>query len=383
MVKAIGIDSGTKTMDIFGFDDKDGSIIIDEAIPRDEITKSSKLVLEKLREVQERVGKIDAILGPSGYGMNLKKAQQASDEEIAEATFVTEADIKRRLKIIGLRELMLLLRSADDLNSYFTQGIIHLVTIPKYRKVNKIDMGTSDKLLSVVLAAKDQAERLKIPYKETSFILLEVGFAYTSAIAIKNGQVVDAMAGTAGFPSFLGMGFLDSEVAYAVANATDDFSKQLLFTGGVASFAGIDIAKPLEEFFKNAKSNPHIKEGYDLMLESIIKDVASLLPTVNPNEIILSGRFTRIPEFIAALKGELSGFLARTTLKVDLSVLQSKAAVTKQAAEGAAIFANGIAGGKYSKLIDTMRLRESEGTVFSNLCLGGNMAEKLKVFKKL
>ncbi len=196
-------------MDIYGFDDIDGSIIIDVAIPRDEITKSSKQVLEKLRETQNRFGKIDAIVGPSGYGMGLKKAQISTDEEIAEATFVTEADVKRRLRIIGLRELMLLLRSAKDLNTWFTQGVIHLITVPKFRKVNRIDMGTSDKVLSVVLGVKDQAERLKIPFDKTSFFLIEVGFGYTSAIAVKNGQIVDAMAGTAGFPSFLGMGFLD------------------------------------------------------------------------------------------------------------------------------------------------------------------------------
>jgi len=383
LVKAVGIDSGTKTMDIFGFDDKDDSIIIDIAIPRNEITKSAKLVVEKLRETQARFGKIDAIVGPSGYGMQLKSAKQATDEEIAEATFVTEADIKRRLRIIGLRELMLLLRGADDLNTYFTQGIIHLVTVPKYRKVNKIDMGTSDKLLSVVLAVKNQAERLKISYSETSFILLEVGFGYTSAMAIQNGQVVDAMAGTAGFPSFLGMGFLDSEVAYAIANATEDFSKQLLFAGGVASFVGIDPSKPLEEFVKNAKNNPQVKEGYRLMLESIIKDVTSLLPSVKPKEIILSGRFIRIPEFTVTLRNELSEFFARTGLKVGISILQSKASVTKQAAEGAAVFANGLADGKYKQLIDTMRLEESEGSVFSNICLGEEMSEKLKIFKKL
>ncbi len=383
MVKAIGIDSGTKTMDIFGFDDKDGSIIIDVAIPRDQITEGSKLVLEKLRDVQNRVGKIDAIVGPSGYGMQLKRAQEATDEEIAEATFVTEADVKRRLRIIGLRELMAWLRNADDLNTYFTQSVIHLKTVPRYRKVNKIDMGTSDKVLSVVLAVKDQAERRQIPYSQTSFILLEVGFGYTSAMAVQNGEIVDAMAGTAGFPSFLGMGFLDSEVAYALANATKDFSKQLLFAGGVASFAGIDPSKPLEEFVKNAKTDPQIKEGYKLMLESITKDVSSLLPSVKPKEIILSGRFTRIPEFLAAMKEELSRFFAGTGLKIDISVLEGKAAVTKQAAEGAAVFANGLAGGKYKQLVDTMRLRESEGTVFSNLCLGKDIAEGLKVFKKL
>lgn len=383
MVKSIGIDSGTKTMDIFGFDDEDGSIIIDVAIPRDEITKSSKLVLEKLRETQNRVGKIDAIIGPSGYGMSLKKAQIATDEEIAEATFVTEADIKRRLRIIGLRELMLLLRSAEDLNTWFTQGVIHLTTVPKFRKVNRIDMGTSDKVLSVVLAAKNQAKRLKISYDRTSFFLVEVGFGYTSAIAVKNGQIVDAMAGTAGFPSFLGMGFLDSEVAYAVANSTDNFSKQLLFAGGAASFSGFDSSKPLEEFVKAAKTNSQVKQGYDMMLEAIVKDVASLLPTVIPKEIILSGRFTRIPEFLRDMKNSLSGFFQETGLKVDIMALESKAAVTKQAAEGAAVFANGLAGGKYKPLIDTMRLTESEGTVFSNIYLGKDISERLNAFKKL
>jgi predicted butyrate kinase (DUF1464 family) len=383
LVRAIGIDSGTKTMDIFGFDDKDGSVIIDVAIPRDEITKSAKLVVEKIHEAQERFGKIDAIVGPSGYGMHLKKAKEATDEDIALATFVTEADIKRRLKIIGLRELMQLLRGADDLNTWFTQGVIHLRTVPKYRKANRIDMGTSDKVLSVVLAVKDQAERLGIPYYKTSFVLVEVGFGYTSALAVKNGQIIDAMAGTAGFPSFLGMGFLDSEVAYAVANATDDFSKMLLFAGGVASFAGIDSSKPLEEFVKAAKTDVRVKQGYDMMLEAIVKDVASLLPNVKPREIVLSGRFTRMPEFLAAMKSKLSDFFAETSLKAEIVVLESKAAATKQAAEGAAVFANGLAGGKYKQLIETMRLKESEGTVFSNIYLGEKVAEGLSQFKKL
>ncbi len=383
MVRSIGIDSGTKTMDIYGFDDQDGRVIIDIAIPRDEITNSAKLVVEKIREAQQRFGKIDAIVGPSGYGMHLKRAKEATDEDIASATFVTEADIKRRLKIIGLRELMLLLRNADDLDTWFTQGVIHLPSVPKYRKANRIDLGTSDKVLSVVLAVKDQAGRLSIPYDQTSLILVEVGFGYTSAIAVKNGQIIDAMAGTAGFPSFLGMGFLDSEVAYAIANATDDFSKMLLFAGGVASFAGVDSSKPLEEFVKAAKTDERVKQGYEMMLEAIVKDVASLLPNVKPKEIVLSGRFTRMPEFLDAMKSKLSGFFAETGLKVNIVVLASKATVTKQAAEGAAVFANGLAGGKYKHLIDAMRLRESEGAVFSNIYLGEKVAEGLGKFKKL
>ncbi len=370
-------------MDIFGFDDQDGSVIIDVAIPRDEITRSARLVVEKLRECQDRVGKIDAIVASSGYGMQLKKAKDATDEDIATATFVTKADIKRRLRIIGLRELMQLLREAEDLNAWFTQGVIHLSSVPKYRKANKIDMGTSDKVYSVVLAVKDQAERLRIPYDKTAFILVEVGFAYTAAIAVKNGQIVDAMAGTAGFPSFLGMGFLDSEVAYAVANSVDDFSKSLLFAGGAASVGKIDPSKPLEEFIKNVKANPQAREAYDMMMESIIKDVAALLPVVKPKEVIISGRFAKIPEFLSAVESGLLEFFRETCLKVDISVLGGTAKVGKQAAEGAAIFANGLAGGKHKQLIDAMKLGESEGTVFSNLYLGKDVAEGLNQFKKL
>ncbi|MCW4025357.1 MAG: DUF1464 family protein [Candidatus Bathyarchaeota archaeon] len=383
MVRTIGIDSGTKTMDIYGFDDQDGSTIIDLAIPRDEITKSAQLVVEKLREVESRVGKIDAIVGPSGYGMQLKRAQDATNKEIAQATFVTDADVKRRLRIIGLRELMLLLRDAKDLNTYFTQGVIHLKTVPQYRKANKIDMGTSDKILSVVLAAKDQAERLNIPYTDTSFVLVEVGFGYTSAMAVKDGQIVDAMAGTAGFPSFLGSGFFDSEVAYVLANVLDDFSKQMLFAGGVSSFAKVDPTKPLDDFINNAQTNSQSNAGYKMMLESVVKDVSSLLPSVMPREIILSGRFIRIPQFLSDLTRCFTEFFEQTGVKAGVTVLKSNAKVTKQAAEGAAVFANGLAGGKYAPLVEAMRLRESEGTVFSNLYFGEQVANGLKMFGKL
>ena len=230
--------------------------------------------------------------------MPLQRARDASYSDIALATFVTEADVERKLKIVGLRNVMQMMKTAEDLEVWFTPSVVQLTTVPKYRKANKIDMGTSDKVLSAVLAVKNQAERLKIRYDETNFILLEIGFAYTSALAVKNGQIVDAMAGTAGFPSYLGMGFIDSELTYALANTVKDFSKLMLFTGGAASVAGIDTSKPIEEFINAAKTNEKVKAGYDLMLESIVKDVASLLPALKPKEVMLSGQIckhARIP----------------------------------------------------------------------------------------
>jgi predicted butyrate kinase (DUF1464 family) len=211
---------------------------------------------------------------------------------------------------------------------------------------------------------------------------LEIGFAYTSALAIKNGQIVDAMAGTAGFPSYLGMGFVDSELAYALANTVKDFSKLMLFDGGCASVAGIDASKPLDEFVNAAKSNEKVKAGYDLMLESIVKDVASLLLAVKPKEVLLSGRFVNIPQFLEATKARLQSFFNEIGSQVDVVKFQGDAKVTKQAAEGAAVFANGIAHGKFEEIVRVMQLRESEGTIFDNLYLGETVKKGLDVFKK-
>ncbi len=382
MVKAVGIDSGTKTMDIYGFDDQDGSVLVDFALSREEVTKNPSLVIDKLKEIQKNHGRIDAVAGPAGYGLPLQRAKDASLEDIALATFITPADVERKLKIVGLRQLMQLMKNTPELNIWFTPSVIQLPTVPEYRKANRVDMGTNDKVPSAILAVKDQAERLKISYNQTNLIVVEIGYAYTSAMAVKNGQIVDAMAGTAGFPSFLGMGFLDGELTYGLANTVKNFSKLTLFAGGAAAVAGFDTSKPLEEFIEDAKTSGKIKAGLDLMLESVVKDVASLLPSVKPTEIVLSGRFSKIPQFYALAEKRLRGFFGEIGSKIDVVKLEGNAKIAKGAAEGAAILANGIAHGKYEPIVDVMRLRESKGGIFDHLYLDEKTKKALEVFKK-
>ncbi len=379
MVKAIGTDSGIKSYDLFGFDDETGEILADEAIDREKITRDPGLVIRRLREIQKKYGKIDAIAASSGYGVPLKKASKATDTDIALATFVTEKDIERRLKIVGLRELMKLMREAHDLNVYFTPGAIHLPTISTQRKANRIDMGTSDKVYTVALAIRDQSERLGIKYGETSLIAVEIGFSYTSAMAVKQGRIADAMAGTSGFPGYSGMGFMDSELAYALANTVKDFSKTILFQGGAGSIAGLDtLKKEPGEFIRKARTDKNFRMGYDVMQESIVKDVASLLPSVVPREIILSGRFVRIPEFLEDITDEIKKFFNSIGISPKIVKLNHKGKISKEAAEGAAIVANGLAGGKYKKLADNMKLRDAKGTVFDyiHLDVAGEMKRK-------
>jgi len=380
MVKAIGIDPGTKSIDIFGFDDETEKILIDKSIPRDEFTKNPKIILNILRNLTNSTGKIDLIVGPSGYGITPKRAIETEDSEILMATFVSESDVKRRLRIMGIRELMFLMKKASDLNIWFTPGVIHLPTVPRFRKAGKIDIGTADKLFSVILAMKDQAETLNINYSETSFILVEIGFAYTSAMVVEKGAVVDGIGGTSGNLGYLGMGTMDGELAYAISNSLGDFSRMILFSGGAASLAELDpFSMDIEDFINKSDMNKKIKSAYEAFLEAIVKNVFSLIVSMKetPNEILLSGRFLRVNAF----KKDIISKLIKSTKSFSINeirTVQKQSAKVKEASQGAAILANGIAGGKYRNIVENLRILEAEGTIFDHIYLDKSIVEKIK-----
>jgi len=357
LVKVIGTDSGTKSYDIFGFDDETGEVFVDESIPRDLVVENPYLVVKRLKEL-DRSHRVDAIVASSGYGIPLKLAKEATLEEIALATFITERDVKRGHRIVGLRKLLRILKEDQELNykTYFTPGVIHLPTVPVYRKLNRVDMGTSDKVYTAALAIARFAETHGVNYRDVNLIAVEVGFAYTSALAVSGGCIVDAMAGTAGFPGYLGAGFMDSELAYALANAVE-FTKEILFRGGAAYLLTTrPFEAPIESVFKPGTL------GYELMVESIVKDALALMCSTNPRVLYLSGRFSQTPFLASAVEGKLREALGAKAPLVLL--LKARATVAKQAAEGAAIVASGLAGGKYRDLVDAMRLKESKGTIF-------------------
>jgi len=367
MVTAIGIDPGTKSMDVFGFDDETDEVIMDLAIPRVEVTKRPEIVLDAIREIGRE---IDVIVGPSGYGLPMVKASEAADAEINAATFITKADVARRLNIVGLRELMFLMKKSN-LNVWFPPGVIHLLTVPEYRKINKIDLGTADKVFTAVSGIKDQAEKYEIEYSGTSFIALEIGFGYTAAMGIENGKIVDGVGGTMGGVGYKGMGAVDGELAYALANTVTDFSKMMLFDGGAAAISQINPQQvSIDEFVNRARqdSEQHVKLAYSAMLESIIKDTYLMLSSVRkPKEILLSGRFTRIKPFVQDVTAILRDNLQGLGIEAGIRTLTRTGGEVKEAAEGAALIANGIAGGKYENLIETMELRKSSGGVFSHI----------------
>ena len=382
-IRAAGIDPGTMSMDLLGFvDDGRGiRVFLDEAIPRDVVTRNPGVVLEALRRAAEKVGGLDAVVAPSGYGLPLVRASEATDCDIREATFVTREDVERRLRIIGLREVMRLFRSSG-LPAWFTPGVVHLPTVPPWRKANRIDMGTADKLFTVAAALANLLDEGVRPH-DVSAIVVEVGYAYTAAIGVEGGAVVDGVGGTSGYTGYLGMGFMDAELAYALAAVEPRFSKTRLFEGGAAFIPRDHDPRDLEGFVERGlRGEPGYREALEALVEGVLKDIAVLLVSVEkPRWVFLSGRWVRIRAFRDYLEARISAMLSRLGIEARVRLVESPGRVAKQAAFGAAVIADGLAGGRYAEVVEALRIRESRGSIFDHILLPGVRDELLREFR--
>jgi predicted butyrate kinase (DUF1464 family) len=242
------------------------------------------------------------------------------------------------------------------LNAYSLPGIILLPTIPQYRKINKIDMGTADKTCVAAFTIWDQAEEYKVQYSNANLICIEMGFGYNAAMAIENGQIIDAVGGTIfPGPGYLSLGQMDGELAYLLG----EFSKLKLFEAG-ATFIAANRILDVEDFSANLLRDEYNK-AWESLKEGIIKAVALLLTSFKnqPREIILTGRLSRNKEIYNDLKQTLNE-------KFKIITRNPKHRFTKEAkdvAQGAAILSNGIVRGKYSGLLKQMKITETKGTV--------------------
>ncbi len=343
MVTVIGIDPGTKSFDFCGMEDD--SVILNESVLSDDIAKNPARFVEVIRSIDA-----DYIVGPSGYGLPIKKLSELDQKDLFLLTLVKPEELEGISVLAGMQKSFALLLK-EDIPMYFIPGVIHLPTVPEYRKINKLDMGTADKLCCAVLGVWDQARRLGIGYDKTSFILAEVGFGYTSALAVEAGRIVDGVGGTTGSPGFTSLGSVDGELAYLLGR----FDKTLLFSGGASSL--IDKKISPEELSRLKDTSKEYLAAWDCLIEGAVKDVLMLLASVKkPKEILLSGRLSRIPALVQELSERLKWI-------APVRRVEGFSCEVKEAAQGAALVANGLAGGKYKPLVDNMKLREAKGTV--------------------
>jgi predicted butyrate kinase (DUF1464 family) len=234
--------------------------------------------------------------------------------------------------------------------------VIHLPSVPRYRKYNRIDLGTADKVCAAAYAIVDQAARWALALRETALVLLELGGAFTAALAIEGGQIVDGVGGSSGPLGMRAAGALDGELAYLLAPA---LTKRTLFTGGALDPTGAGDVIDLAALW----SSPAHADGWAALFEAAAKAVRGLLVSAPaPREIVVSGRLARLPELVAVLASSL-GEIA--------PVLAPVPGRASAAAHGAALLADGLAGGPNADLADVLKLRESSGTALDHLRVAG------------
>jgi predicted butyrate kinase (DUF1464 family) len=338
-MRAIGIDPGTGSFDFFGMDDQ--QILIDESVQVQTIAENPVVLLEYIRKLLP----LDVIVGPSGYGLPVISIKDMDERQLN----LMVPDDKSIPLYDGIRMVLRLMKS-EGLPVVFTPGVIHLPTVPVFRKANKLDMGTADKICCTALAIKDQSEYFGIPYDKTSFILTEIGYAFTATIAVENGKIVDGLGGTSGGPGFISLGCMDSELAARLGK----FPGALLFSGGAKDASGKDDLTSEEM----ALYPERFSSSWNILMEGVRKNVAAMKTTVEePREILISGRLSRIPEIAERLIANLSKF-------GKVRAVRRKANIAKEAAEGAFILAEGLMGGRYQQIVDFLQLRQAEGTMF-------------------
>ncbi len=358
MARVIGIDPGTVSFDLLGLDD--GDVFLDRTIPSSELAEDP----QKLVDVLNSARPLDLVIGPSGYGLPWVTIEEFSGQDLF--LFIL-ADSRERdhISVLGGMADMIVSLKATDLPVVFMPAVIHLPTVPTYRKANKIDMGTADKLCCVALGVYDQARTHAIPYSETSFIFVEVGGAYTAVMAVQNGRVVDGLGGSVGGPGYYALGGMDGELAYLLG----EFHKDVLFSGGVAFMAG-DPALPPEESLRLRAEEPLVANAWEALFEGVVKSVSAELAAVpEPREILLSGRLCRSAEVQTELTNRLQQF-------APVRRISGIADIAKEAAQGAALIADGMAGGQFADLVETMQLRNVSGTVLDYLHV--NQADALR-----
>lgn len=350
--RVVGVDPGTRSFDVLGLED--GEVFLDESVPSTKIAEDPECLVRLLLSARP----LDLVVGPSGYGLPMRHISEIDEEDLFQMVLFRPDDPEIPV-LTGLTRAVKKLKETG-LNIIFIPGVVQLPTVPEYRKINAIDMGTADKLCCAVLAVHDFSERHGIPFDKVSIIMLEIGFGYNAGIAIENGRIVDGIGGTRAGPGFLTSGALDGEVAYLLGK----ISKKTLFTGGVRTISGDEDLMP-EEFPKRARMEHRARLAWEAFMEGLEKTVRALMAAVkNPEAIIISGRLSNVPEIYQELSSRLSD-IARVEKLVGLR------AKAKAAAQGAALIADGLAGGKARRLIEHMKIKEAKGTVLDHVYIGG------------
>lgn len=337
-MRILGIDPGTVSFDLCLLDNDE--ITFEGSIP-------SSVVAARPEELAGKclLLKPEAIIAPSGYGLPNRHLSELSQREMFELTLVREGENVPVLD--GMKKFFSIVKEAA-LDILFIPGIIHLPTVPRWRKLNKIDMGTADKLCIGALSVETVSRKKKVGYSEVNHVVVELGGGYNCVITIEKGRIINGIGGTLfPGPGFSNAGAMDGELAYLIGG----FDKTLLFQGG-ASFLANKNGLSIEDFLQEA-----YPEAFNAFVEGVTFAVCSQQALLDSCEVYLSGRLTRYENIChpLTLRLEKLGYI--------VSLLPTLSNKSKAAAQGYAVVGNGLYGGCYQPLVKHMMIDKAEGSV--------------------
>ncbi len=353
-MRVVGIDPGSSSWDIFGYDVETNEICIETSIKTDKIMKNSNEFFKALEDIEP----FDLMVAPSGFGLPIKKVRELTDEDIYQMTLSTE----KSSQIVGLKNILHKLKQMkwEKGEAYVIPGVKHLPTVKKYRKINRIDLGTADKVCSVVVGIRDIMERSNIQSSDANFIMIELGAAFSAIIAVESGQIIDGIGGS-NLMGFKACGSLDAEVACLM----NPLSKTEVYQGGTISIGGHENNTP-RELFSRTKDDSQAKIAFQSYVDNIVKGVFGIKSVFNqatpPNYILISGRLAN-EKFIEMILDEKLRIIA------PVRVMKTYSKIAKRAAQGAAFIAEGLIGGPLQPIIKNLRLEEAKGNILDFIYL--------------
>jgi predicted butyrate kinase (DUF1464 family) len=109
------------------------------------------------------------------------------------------------------------------------------------------------------------------------------------------------------------------------------------------------------------------REARDLAVRAYVEGAAKAVAQLRVSapraeEVLVSGRGAADAALLGRLQRALSGVVA-------VRRLEGFALVAKQGAQGAALIADGLAGGRHEALVKRLRIGEAQGTVLDHLHL--------------
>ncbi|MEM3927157.1 MAG: DUF1464 family protein [Desulfurococcaceae archaeon] len=356
MVRVVGVDPGTKTFDVVLLEDE--FIREERSLDTISISREPQILIETIDRLEP-----DYIVAPSGYGVpvtfgdNIRDIRRFAIEVIL---LSTEEVIKAGTEIgeIGIWVYDAIVKTLSHLvENYrervmFLPAVIHLRTVPNYRKINKVDMGTVDKLASAFLAVYEISQRYGIDPGEVNIVVTELGYGYVASMAIEKGVIVDGIGGSYASIGTLTAGALDLEVVAGVST----WNRWDVFYGGIFHGTGVF---DLETIIKGYRAGEEpFTSMFEAFIEGVAKDIARMMVSSSKSDtIVLTGRYGKNEIIIKRLK-EIFKDLEVTTLKG-----LKKAVKAKEAAQGYAAIGEGIVGGLFRDLVKHMGIEEACGTV--------------------